>query len=123
MADGAEIPSAPPKRRPGRPIGACNYGGRSHIAREFKIRGVYWRDELIDAYFAYKKQRQAYEAGQTTIEPDATLLNFWIDALPYVDTKMIEKETRRQRPKAQPKRRVSASALAQLARLEGRKPV
>lgn len=114
MADGIDIPNAS-KRGRGRPFGSRNYSGTSIIAREMKGRGIRWTDELIDAYMIYKTQ---LKAGGT---PDPSLLYFWQEVLPYITVKMIERETRGQRPKRVGKRRISTSAIENLAEAEGRK--
>jgi hypothetical protein len=105
-----------PKRSRGRPFGARNYSGISLIARTMKEGGISWVHELIDAYMIYKEQ---LKAGGT---PDPSLLYFWQEILPYITVKMIEKETRRERPKHVSKRRISHAALEALTKAEARKP-
>jgi hypothetical protein len=105
-----------PARRPaGRPIGAKNYGAVSYIARTMKEKGVSWVHEMVDAYLLYKTQ---LKAGGT---PDPSLLYFWQEVLPYITVKMIDRETRGQRPKHKFKRKIGVAALEQLAKAEGRK--
>lgn len=100
----------------GRPREARNFGGRSHLSREFKLKGFNWVHELIDSYIVYKDQ---VKAGGT---PDPSLLYFWQEVLPYISLKMNEKETRRTRMvlKRKPRNGVSDSALEALAKAEGR---
>lgn len=103
------------KRSPGRPFGARNYSGISLIARTMKEKGISWVDEMVDSYMIYKAQ---LKAGGT---PDPSLLYFWQEVLPYITVKMIDRETRRERPKRVGKRKISTSALEALAKAEGRK--
>lgn len=113
-SQGLPIPSVV-KRHAGRPAGARNYSGISLISRTMKEKGISWVHELIDSYVIYKEQ---LKAGGT---PDPSLLYFWQEILPYITVKMIDKETRRDRPKKKTKTRISHSALEQLAKAEGRK--
>lgn len=112
-----DISSIPPVRKypGGRPVGSRNYSGSSVIAREMKMKGIRWVDEFIDSYSIYKQQ---LKDGKT---PDPKLLEFWMVVLPYITVKMIEKETRGQRPKYKYKPRVSKHAIEKLAQMEGRK--
>lgn len=116
-----ELVVAKIKRSRGRPFGAKNYSGISIIARTMKEKGIYWVHELIDAYSLYKKQLRLYIEDPTRTQPSHELLDFWVEILPYITVKMIDRETRGVRPKKASKRTVSHSAIAQLAEAEGRK--
>jgi hypothetical protein len=107
------------KRSRGRPAGAKNYSGVSLIARSMKEKGIYWVYELIDAYKLYQRQLELYVKDPTRSQPDARLLEFWMTILPYITVKMIDRETRRERPKKE-KKRISHSAIQALAQAEGR---
>lgn len=110
-----------PAKHPGRPWGSKNYMGISHIARRMKEKGIRWVDELIDSYMLYKSQLEAYKASpKTAPQPDAKLLEFWMEILPYVSVKMIERETRGERPKRKFKPKITKAALERLAEAEGR---
>lgn len=109
------------KRSRGRPFGARNYSGISLIARTMKEKGIYWVHELIDAYSLYKRQLNQYISDPTRPEPSNELLEFWMTILPYITVKMIDRETRRERPKKEAKTRISRSAIESLERAEGRK--
>lgn len=115
------IPSKLPRHYPGRPIGATNYSGYSFIAREMKRLGLDWRTELVDSYKLYKDQLTLKQKGLSAEAPDAKLLEFWMQILPYITVKMIDRESRKQRPKHKYKPRITTSALEQLAKAEGRK--
>lgn len=109
------------KRSRGRPVGAKNYSGISIIARTMKEKGLYWVFELIDSYKLYKKQMALYVSDPTLPQPNADLLHFWMEILPYITVKMIDRETRGVRPKKTSKRNISHSAIESLAKAEGRK--
>ncbi len=113
--DSSLIPTQASPRGRGRPVGARNYSGISLIARTMKEKGISWVHEMVDAYALYKEQ---LKAGGT---PDPSLLYFWQEVLPYITVKIIDKETRRDRPKKKYKPRISKAAIEQLAKLEGRK--
>lgn len=102
-------------KRFGRAFGSKNYGAISLIARTMKAKGVFWVDELIDSYKLYKTQLAESKS------PDPTLLLFWLEILPYITPKMIERETRGRRPRGKPKNVITRSVIAQLEKLEGRK--
>lgn len=118
-----------PARSRGRPFGAKNYSGISLIARTMKGRGMHWIDELIDSYRLYKDQLACYNDYMRTLPlgaklemapPDPALLTFWADILPYIALKMIERETRGQRPKKVNRRKITDAAINELAKAEGR---
>lgn len=117
-------------KRFGRPIGSRNYSGISFIAREMKCRGLSWITEMIDSYLLYKSQISAFNEYVRTLPhgvdpkiapPDAALLQFWEAIIPYIAIKMIDRETRGERPKKKFKPKVTPAAIERLAQLEGRK--
>ena len=123
LAYGEGLPANPtmPIRKPGRPWGSRNYSGVSLIARTMKERGLSWITEFIDAYQIYKQQLKAYADDASKPEPNPQLLQFWMEVLPYITVKMIERETRGIRPKRKFKKKISHAALEALAKAEGRK--
>ncbi len=117
-------------KRFGRPIGARNYAGISHIARTMKARGLSWLTELIDSYQLYKSGLAAYNEYIRTLPhgveprldpPDAAILQFWAALMPYIALKMTDRETRGERPKKSFKGKITPAAIERLAQLEGRK--
>lgn len=107
-------------KRLGRKPGSKNYVATSVIGREMKSRGVSWVDELIDSYFAYKKQMKVFEAGNG-VAPDVGLLTFWTALLPYITVKLADRPFLGQKRPAKRKSKVTNAALEALAKAEGRK--
>lgn len=106
-------------RRQGRPMGARNYGSISIIAKTMKERGLSWVSEFIDAYQMYKKQLSARVDNPELPSPNPELLYFWMEMMPYITIKMIERQIRRgERIKRKPK--ISKHAIEQLVKAEGR---
>jgi len=112
-----------PGRPKGRPLGSFNYGGLSLIARTMKSKGIHWVSEMIDAYSLYKKQWAKNIDDPTLPAPNPDLLYFWMEIMPYITVKMIDRETRGERPKywRNKKTQVSHAAITALAKAEGRK--
>lgn len=108
--------------RSGRPFGATNYGGgASYLAQQMKRKGFDWRNEIVDCYATYKKQ-MALKTEGVAEAPDRTLLDFWMQIIPYITVKVIDKEAgRRARLKKRYKPRISKEAIERLAIAEGRK--
>lgn len=105
----------------GRQAGSTNYLGVSAVAKSFRLRGVYWMDDMADAYLVYKKQWLKYleEPGQRV--PDAKLLEFWMTVLPYLTVKMVDRPGRVQHPRHTRKHRITPAAIQALERAEGKK--
>lgn len=122
-AVGQPTPEQVKYKRFGRPVGATNYGGGiSYLAQEMKRKGFDWRNEITECYALYKKQLSLKATGLGEA-PDRTLLDFWMELLPYITVKVIDKETRmRVRPQRGYKPKISKEALERLTEAEGRKP-
>lgn len=104
----------------GRPKGAANYSGISLLAKTMKRNGLIWLDELVDAYRAYRDERNLISPDRKALgeTPDKTLIQFWMAALPFLSLTLNEKSARGYKPQAYKRKVITKSSLDALARAE-----
>lgn len=112
-SDAEDLPTRQPITRSGRKKGSKNYGAVSNLASRFRQRNLDWCDEVVRVYSQYCMDKTQ------SAQPDRTLLDFWMAALPYVCQTINEKVAMRTVARSRPKS-VSEASIAALKRLESR---